>query len=169
MKQHVVRKHNAGKGCFVCGVKNDSGFRARFYELEDGTVAGLTRALPVHLSYPGRVHGGASTALLDEAIGRAIQVGDEDAWGVTAEISTRYKKPVPFGVPLLVLGRITSRNRMMFAGEGCIVLPDGTVAVTAKAKYMRLPLERISDFEGDSYVRYPSPEDPAEIDVPDNW
>ena len=74
-----------------------------------------------------------------------------------------------FGVPLLVLGRITSRNRMMFAGEGCIVLPDGTVAVTAKAKYMRLPLERISDFEGDSYVRYPSPEDPAEIDVPDNW
>lgn len=169
MKKKVVKKQNTGRNCFICGVDNSAGLGGEFYELEDGTVAGLTSALPVHQSYPGRVHGGASTALLDEAIGRAIQVGDGDAWGVTAEISTRYKKPVPFGVPLLVLGKITDRNRMMFSGEGCIVLPDGTVAVTAKAKYVKMPLSRISDFEGDSWERYPSQDDPAEIDVPDNW
>ena len=115
------------------------------------------------------MHGGAIAALLDEAMGRAVQIGDENAWGVTAEMTTRYKKPVPYGVPLLVLGRLTERNRLMFSGEGCIVLPDGTIAVTAKAKYVKMTLSRISDFEGDSWQRYPAPDDPVEIEVPDNW
>ena len=36
MKIHVVKKHNAGKGCFVCGIHNPFGLHTDFYELEDG-------------------------------------------------------------------------------------------------------------------------------------
>ena len=44
MKKKVVRKHNNSGNCFVCGINNPWGLKARFYELEDGTVAALVTA-----------------------------------------------------------------------------------------------------------------------------
>lgn len=47
-------------------------------------------------SYPGRLHGGITTALLDETIGRAIMIRYEEMlWGVTVEFTTKFKKPIP--------------------------------------------------------------------------
>jgi acyl-coenzyme A thioesterase PaaI-like protein len=147
------------------------GLRTEFYELEDGTLAATATAGPLHQSYPGRLHGGVSTALLDETIGRAINIAEPDTWGVTVEITTRYKKPVPYDVPLLVLGRITENRSRLFSGEGRLVLPDGTTAVTAVARYMKLKLKDISEFDGvtDTWELFPSADDPAEIDVPEDW
>ena len=169
MKQHVVRQHNAGKGCFVCGVNNPFGLHTDFFELEDGTLVAKVTPSEHHQSYPGRLHGGVSAALLDETIGRAINVSEPDTWAVTVEINTRYKKPVPYGVELTVTGRVTENNRRLFTGEGAILLPDGTVAVTATAKYMKLKLSDIADFEanGDSWECYPRESDPTEIDLPE--
>ena len=169
MKIHVVKKHNAGKGCFVCGVHNPFGLHTDFYELEDGSLAAKVTPSEHHQSYPGRLHGGVSAALLDETIGRAINVLEPDTRAVTVEINTRYKKPVPYGVELTVTGRVTENNRRLFTGEGAILLPDGTPAVTATAKYMKLKLSDIADFEanGDSWECYPRESDPTEIDLPE--
>ena len=169
MKIHVVKKHNAGKGCFVCGIHNPFGLHTDFYELADGSLAAKVTPTQHHQSYPGRLHGGVSAALLDETIGRAINVAEPDTWAVTVEINTRYKKPVPYGVELTVTGRVTENNRRLFTGEGAILLPDGTVAVTATAKYMKLKLSDIADFEanGDSWECYPRESDPTESDLPE--
>ena len=169
MRIHVVKKHNAGKGCFVCGIHNPFGLHTDFYELEDGSLAAKVTPSEHHQSYPGRLHGGVSAALLDETIGRAINALEPDTWAVTVEINTRYKKPVPYGVPLLVTGRITENSRRLFTGEGEILLPSGEVAVLATAKYMKLKLADISDFEanGESWQCYPYENDPAEIDLPE--
>lgn len=169
LKRHVVKKHYAGKHCFVCGVNNPFGLHTDFYELEDGTLAARVTPGEHHQSYPGRVHGGVSAALLDETIGRAINVIEPDAWAVTVEISTRYKKPVPYDVELTVVGRVVENNRRIFTGEGEILLPDGTVAVTATAKYMKMPLSAISDFEAndETWETYHYENDPDEIDLPD--
>ena len=169
MKHQVVKKHNAGRGCFVCGVKNPFGLHTDFFELEDGTLAAKVTPSEHHQSYPGRLHGGDSAALLDETIGRAINISEPDTWAVTVEINTRYKKPVPYGVALTVTGRVVDNNRRLFTGEGEILLPDGTVAVTATAKYMKLKLSDIADFEadGDSWQCYPYESDPTEIELPE--
>lgn len=169
MKKHIIKKHNAGRGCFVCGVKNQFGLHTDFYELEDGTLAARVTPKEHHQSYPGRVHGGVCTALLDETIGRAINVSEPDTWAVTVEITTRYKKPVPYDATLTVTGRVTENNRRLFSGEGEILLPDGTVAVTATAKYMKLKLTDISDFEsnGEDWQCYHYDTDPSEIDLPE--
>jgi Thioesterase superfamily. len=169
MKKRVLKKQNNTKDCFICGLNNEAGLQAEFYELEDGTVAALAVARFVHQSYPQRVHGGVSTALLDETIGRAINVTEPDTWGVTAEITTRYEKPVPYDAPLLVTGKIIKNNRLFYVGEGSIILPDGEVAVTAKAKYIKMPLSKIADFDadGDAWRQYPTADDPAEIDIPE--
>lgn len=168
MKKKVIRKQNNSSRCFICGISNDKGLRTEFYELEDGTLAATAVARSFHQSYPGRVHGGVSTALLDETIGRAINITEPETWGVTVEINVRYKKPVPYDVPLLVTGKITENRSRLFSGEGRILLPDGSTAVTATAKYMKLKLQNISEFDGvtDVWEHFPREGDPTELEVP---
>lgn len=169
MKKRVIRKQNNSSRCFICGVTNNEGLKTEFYELEDGTVAATAVARSFHQSYPGRVHGGVSTALLDETIGRAINIAEPESWGVTVEITTRFKKPVPYDIPLLAVGKITENRSRLFSGEGRIILPDGTTAVTAKAKYMKLKLDSIAEFDGvtDIWEPFPREGDPTELEIPD--
>ena len=168
MKKTVLKKQNAASHCFICGVKNPFGLHTDFYELEDGSLAALVTPHSEHQSYPGRLHGGIIAALLDETIGRAINIAEPDTWAVTAELSLQYKKPVPYDVELKVVGRITANNRRVFTGEGELLLPGGEVAATATGKYMKMPLPNIADFDanGESWRVYPRENDPAEIDLP---
>ena len=102
--------------CLVCGRDNPFGLHARFYELApdaspsptegDGPAGpgpaagrellGVFRVREEHQSYPGRLHGGVSSAILDETIGRAILLLQPDAWGVTVEFSVRFRRPLPW-------------------------------------------------------------------------
>ena len=171
MKKKVVRKHNNSGNCFVCGVNNEWGLHSDFYEMEDGTVAALATAKFNHQSYPGRVHGGVICAMLDETMGRAINVTEPDTWAVTGDIDIRYKHPVPYDVQLIVTGRVTRNTRLIFDGEGEIILPDGTVAATGHARYMKQPLSVIGDpndpDNNDIWELIESPDDPKEIDFPE--
>lgn len=168
MRKKVTRRQNNAKFCLVCGVDNQGGLHADFYELEDGTLACLVTVRSYHQSYPGRVHGGISTALLDETIGRAVNITEPETWGVTVEMQTRFLKPVPYDVPLVVLGAVTKNSRRLYNGEGKLLLPDGTAAVTATARYMKMPLSAISDLDEGEGVWAPSPSDPGprEIEIP---
>lgn len=134
--------------CLVCGIDNDLSLKARFYETENDEVVALFTPRNQHQSYPDRLHGGMASAILDEAIGRAIMSRYEDTvWGVTAELTLRYKKPVPLNQELKVVGRITSERGAIFEGSGEIILPDGQVAVSATGKYIKMPIDKISSAE----------------------
>ena len=118
------------------------------YELDNEELLAIFQPLEEHQSYPGRLHGGIATAILDETIGRAIMIRHEgDIWGVTLEFSIRFKQPIPLDEELRVIGRITKENSRSFEGTGEILLPDGTVATEGRGKYIKLPLEKIADFD----------------------
>ena len=168
MGQRVMRKQPNSKMCLVCGMKNSLGLKAFFYELENGEVLAIFHPCEEHQSYPGRMHGGIATAILDETIGRAgmIKYG-EDMWGVTMEFHTRFRKPVPLDAELRVLGRITGEKKRAFVGSGEILLPDGAVAVEGKGRFLKLPIDKIADFDVDEqeWKVVPSPEDPQEVNL----
>jgi uncharacterized protein (TIGR00369 family) len=145
VERKVIAAQNVSRMCLVCGVDNKSSLKARFYELESGELLGVFDPLQEHQSYPGRLHGGISSAMLDETIGRAINISDPQAWGVTVELTVRFRKPVPVGEEVRAIGRITRDSRRIFEGSGEIVLADGTVAVEAAGKYMKLPIDAIAD------------------------
>ena len=93
------------------------------------------------------MHGGVLTGVLDETIARAVNYGsgvDVERWGIIAELSTRFLQPVPLEVEISARGRVLTENRRMFTGSGEIQLPDGTVAVRAEGKFLKLPLSAIS-------------------------
>ena len=161
----VTAKQENSKMCLVCGLKNPYGLKASFYELENEEVLAIFQPSEEHQSYPGRLHGGIATAILDETIGRAILTKGEDLWGVTINFSTHYRKPVPLDEKIRVIGRIDHIANRYFEGSGEILLKDGTVAVEGKGKFLKLHIDDIADFdtEEQEWRVTPSPNDPEYV------
>ena len=168
MKHRVLKKQQNSRMCLVCGLKNPLGLRAAFYEMETEELACLFTPTDHHQGYPGRLHGGIAAAMLDETIGRTIMMKYEKAvWGVTLDFTMCLRKPIPLNKELKVVGRITSQSSRFFEGEGKILLPDsGVAAATGYGKYMKLPIERIADFDlhAQEWKVIPGEEDPESIE-----
>ena len=149
MKYKVMKKQENSSKCIVCGLDNKLGLRASFYELENGELVAIFKPLEEHQSYPGRLHGGITASVLDETIGRAIMIQHENLWGVTIELSLKYRKPIPLDEELRVVGRITKDGSRIFEGTGEIILSNGEVAVTAIGRYFKMPVDKIVNLNHD--------------------
>jgi acyl-coenzyme A thioesterase PaaI-like protein len=168
MRYRVDGKQQNSKNCFVCGLKNVAGLKTSFYALENGELLSVFTPDDTHQSYPNRLHGGVAAAVLDETIGRTIMIlHPEGIWGVTVELNLKYRKPVPLNTELRVRSRITKDGGRIFEGSGELILPDGSVAVEASGRYMKLPIDKIADFDyGEQDWRIvPLPGDPESVEL----
>jgi acyl-coenzyme A thioesterase PaaI-like protein len=138
MRYKVLKKQTVSNNCFICGEKNVAGMRMAFYELENRDTAGVFRGGLEHVSYPDRMHGGIITAVLDETIGRAIQIDYPDILGVTLDIKVKFRKSVPVLERLLCMGRITRDSGKFFSGCGEIINDRGEILASAEASYMKI-------------------------------
>jgi uncharacterized protein (TIGR00369 family) len=168
MLRKVTGKQPNSRMCLVCGLKNSFGLHAAYYELDNNELLAVFRPRAEHQSYPGRLHGGIISTILDETIGRAIMMyADDEVWGVTVDLQIRFKKPVPLDEELKVVGRITKDSTRFFEGSGELLLADGTVAAEGHGRYLKAPLEKIAGFDtellGWEIVRLP--EDPDKVDL----
>lgn len=162
----VTGKQENSKMCFVCGLKNKFGLKVHFYETENNEIAAIFTGEEQHQGYPGRMHGGIAASILDETIGRAININSEkELWGVTLELTIKFKKPIPLGRELKAFGRLTRVDKRLFRGTGEIINPDGEIAATAQGLYMKLPIEDIADFDRDEndWKVIKSDSDPVEV------
>ncbi|UCD05056.1 MAG: PaaI family thioesterase [candidate division WOR-3 bacterium] len=168
MKYKIIGKQPNSKMCLVCGMKNPFGLKSFFYETDAKELIGVFTPVEEHQSYPNRMHGGIATAMLDETIGRAILMHhDKEIWGVTIEIITRFKKPMPLNEEIKVIGRITKEGSRFFEGTGELILNNGEIAATAEGKYLKLPLDEIADFdrEENEWRVIQSDDDPESIEI----
>jgi acyl-coenzyme A thioesterase PaaI-like protein len=167
MPQTVLKRQNNSRMCVVCGLDNPFGLKAAFYELENGSLAALFTPAQYHQGYPGRLHGGLANAILDETIGRAIQIVSPEVWGVTVDLVVRYRQPVPLGRPIRVRARITGENKRFFEGAGEIVLADGRVAVEGRGRYLKQPVAQIAGegFTQNDWFAAADAADPRQIEI----
>lgn len=163
----VTGQQHISKNCLVCGIENPFGLKTKFYELENKEIVAYFTPHTYLQSYPGILHGGISATILDETIGRAIMTHcGQESFGVTIELNVKYKKPVPLDVELKVVGRIVSYKGRIFEGTGELILPDGSVAVSATGRYMKRNVHQIvgDDFLEDEW--FPSDgEEKVEIEL----
>jgi len=151
MRHTVTGKQPNSRMCLVCGLKNPFGLHTSFFELENHELLAVFTPREEHQSYPGRLHGGITSTILDETMGRAIMIKSAgEVWGVTVELNVRFKKPVPLDQELRVLGRITKDSSRFFEGNGELLLEDGTIAAEGHGKYLKVPLDKIADFDVDA-------------------
>lgn len=130
------RSQPGSRLCFVCGFDNPHGLGAVFFD--DGTEV-WTEVTPAehHQSWPGILHGGVVTAILDETIGRVAFL--HDRWVQTAKLEMRFLEPAPLGQPLIARGRLTQDRRRLMLMEGELVGPDGKRLAEAKGTFVPVP------------------------------
>lgn len=168
MIHHIKAKQFNSKMCFVCGMQNNMGLKGQFYETEISEVIGLYTPGEEHQGFPGLLHGGISAAILDETLGRAIiAVYGQGVRAFTAELTTRYIKPVPLGIDLRITGRLISKKDRVIECSGEIYLPDGQAAVSATGKYIEVSSDKFVDsgFADDELFIQPDEEVLTEIEI----
>ncbi|MDE6585001.1 MAG: PaaI family thioesterase [Anaeroplasmataceae bacterium] len=160
----VIKKQNNSKMCMICGMDNPFGVQAQFYELEDQSVCGLFQFKEEHQSYPERVHGGMISAMLDELACRAYWVLEPTKLCVTLDLSTKYRKPVPYNTPLMGIGRIEKVTNRYFIAE-CKIILDHEILAEGTIKYLIMPNEKITNATFEDEMCYEIKDDIKEIDV----
>lgn len=127
--------------CFVCGMRNPHGLQMRFYESDPGEVIAEFTVPERFQGYPGIVHGGIVAAMLDEVTSRAQMGSEPTRFMYTARLEVRFRKNVPIGVPLRLIGRAVKSKSRTATSKGMIYSPDGEVLAEAEALLVDLPEE----------------------------
>jgi acyl-coenzyme A thioesterase PaaI-like protein len=126
--------------CFVCGIENPFGLHLRFYDSGPGEVTAEVTVSPRHQGYPGIVHGGVVAAMLDEGAGRS-QMGsvENPRFMFTARLEVRYRKNVPVGKPLRLVGRAGLSKSRTAEATSTIYDMDGNILAEADALMVNVP------------------------------
>lgn len=119
--------------CFGCGKANPIGLHLDF--TEEGEIYS-TVFVPGenHQGYPGIMHGGIASTLMDEVMGRYLWA--KGIIAPTAELTVRFKVPVPIGQPVTVTGQVAAQKGRLFKTQSRLILADGTVAIEAEGKFI---------------------------------
>ena len=168
MRLKVVQKQNNSDWCVVCGTQNPMSLGTKFYHVEGDLMVGVVTGRDEHQSYPNRMHGGMISALLDEVVGRAINVVEPEAFGVTSELNVKFKKPVPLNEEIRVVGKLTKNTRLVFQAEGFVEDARGNILATAKATYVKMTAEKIAGEPLTEEQYFLVPDDVDEVEVV-NW
>ena len=161
----VIKKQNNSKMCLICGMDNESGVQAQFYEMEDNSLCGIFKFKEAHQSYPGRVHGGMISAMLDEMACRAFWILKPGELAVTLDLQTKYRKPVPYDVELKGTGKIIKLTNRYFIAECKILNADNEVLADGEIKYLIMPADKVSDASYDEEMCYYIADEIKEINI----
>jgi uncharacterized protein (TIGR00369 family) len=136
--------------CFVCGTENPNSIGIQWYSREDKSIYGEIILSAKQQGPPGHVHGGASAALLDEAMGAAVwQAG---YMVLAVNLNVNYRRPLPLGVPAQITAAVERNEGRKVYTRGEIRLLDGQVVVEGTGIFVEAP-HMFSQF-AESYQAY---------------
>ena len=123
--------------CFVCGNENPHSIGITMFVDDDGVLTSEFTLNEAHQGPPGHTHGGASAAILDEAMGLVVWAAGHQVAAVNLEIN--YHKPLPLKQPLRLEARISQVDERKIFSVGEIRLADSTAAVSGRGIYVVAP------------------------------
>ncbi len=128
------KKIQKDQHCFCCGKENDRGLKLEFTYPEEG-AAKTSLVVPLYFTgWENLTHGGLISMLLDETMAHACI--SSKLTGVTAELTVRFKNPLPVGTEIFVTGTMTDKKGRIALTSGEISDASGTVYATAKARFI---------------------------------
>ena len=134
--------------CFVCGRDNPVGLKMTFSDNGKDEVVSTISIPEQYNGYPGIVHGGVLTTMLDETVARVSMIGGEHHhFMMSVKLEVKFRHSVPVEVPLTVKGTVIKLRGRLGKARGEIILPDGTVAVEAEMVLADMPAELREQFD----------------------
>jgi acyl-coenzyme A thioesterase PaaI-like protein len=160
MAEATKIKQPNSRMCFICGVENPVGLHLHIYETAPGQVEASYTAPEHFQGYPGVLHGGIVGAILDELSGRSLMGSDPMAprFMFTAKLEIKYRKNVPVGVPLKIVGKAgKSRSKSAEAWAGIYEARTGELLAEANALLINVPADQFntSDLDRLGWKIYP--------------
>ena len=132
MSDRELTEVEADGHCFVCGQLNEIGLKAVFEIDKDQQKSHCRITIPYGFQgWADVVHGGILSSLLDEACIYACQSAGQQF--VTAEMNVKFRKPVPVGTEIMVVGELLQHRKRVWQAMSQIEI-DGTVHTEATAK-----------------------------------
>ena len=140
---HPIKQPNS-RHCFICGLENPVGLHLHIYETEPGVVETAYTAPDHFQGYPGVLHGGIVAAILDEVSGRA-HMGDADTprFMFTGKLEVKYRKNVPIGQPLKIIGKAGKDRKKFVEAWAGIYDEGGELLAEANAIHINVPQDKL--------------------------
>lgn len=139
-------------------MENDFSLKLSFYIDDENRVVSDTTISNAFQGYPGVVHGGIVATMLDETAARSVMITDPNRLMFTGKLTTRYRKPVPVGASLHLVGEMVRDRGRIAECRSRLYGPDGEVLAEAEALMMAMPgdpLELTGEEVGQSWKVYP--------------
>ncbi|MEM7332600.1 MAG: PaaI family thioesterase [Chloroflexota bacterium] len=130
--------------CFVCGRDNPRGLYMSFYDNGKDEVLSEYTVDEIYQGYPGIVHGGIVTSMLDEVVARVSMIADPHHFMMSVTLQVKFRHSVPTETPLRILGKIVRLRGRLGKAVGQIILPNGTVAAESEMTLANVPQELMS-------------------------
>lgn len=121
--------------CFACGLKNPIGLKLDF-EREGNRVWTEFTPGEYHQGYPGIMHGGLVTTLMDEAMAKVVNFRGIKA--VTATLDVKFRNPVPIGGRLKVFGELTDEKTRRCSIKAWVEDERGVVLAESTSVFIKL-------------------------------
>jgi len=128
----VVLNTDLNEGfCFGCGKNNPIGMKLHFVKDGEAIRAEFTPD-KMHQGWPGLLHGGILSTLLDEAMSNIAYATGKTT--LTARMEVAWRQPVKVTEPLVVTAWITRQRKKIIETAGKVTLKDGTIIAESTAK-----------------------------------
>jgi uncharacterized protein (TIGR00369 family) len=119
--------------CIACAPQRKSGLRLDFQDTGDGKVRATFDCAAAFEGYPGYLHGGIISTVLDSAMANCLFAQGYQA--VTAELTVRFRAPVILDHAAVTEASTTRDLFPLFLMEASLV-QDGQTKATATAKFI---------------------------------
>lgn len=121
--------------CFVCGKDNPIGLHLEFRN-EDWIST--TEFIPKseHQGYPGILHGGLLTSMLDEIMARPLNAKGINAF--TAKLEVRFRGVASIGEKLFARGELVKQRGRMYEMKAIVTLENGKTIAEATGAFMEV-------------------------------
>ena len=118
--------------CFVCAPENPFGLKLAFSRTDKNRVEATFPCGWFYQGFPGKVHGGIVSALLDGAMVHALMAEGIEA--VTADLQVRFILPVELGLEARVIGENRLRKGTIHHLTASVE-QGGQARATARARF----------------------------------
>jgi acyl-coenzyme A thioesterase PaaI-like protein len=126
----------AHPNCVVCGANHESGLQLEFTLLEDGSVQATFDCDEAFQGYPGLLHGGVISSVLDGAMTNCLFAHGQQ--GITGELKVRFRHPVAINRTAIVRAWV-DRSMPPLHILRAELIQDEWVKAKATGKFMELP------------------------------
>jgi uncharacterized protein (TIGR00369 family) len=121
--------------CFVCGSENPIGLKLDFSYAEKSASVKFILSKNFE-GYPGIIHGGIVSSLLDEAMAKSfLQTGIE---AVTTNLNVKFKRPVKAEQIHILRGEVVNETKRTFECKAEIINSDEQICALGLATFFKI-------------------------------